>query len=253
MARFPRLRCRFGIRVLLGLLLALAFVLAAARSVIDRYYEEQIALRQLSELRVTVNQRTEHPKWLRYFVSEDYARFFDRVVELDLSGRSVNDDKGYWQDPHNFTDEQIRLIVQFRELEKLNVANTSITALSIPQLDRLTDLQALFLNGSLNRSESMADFRKRNPACIICDGRMVTATIYADGGVEIENQRSTLDDVSPLLRKASLGPAAFGYGSRLEVYLLVDPLLVGDLRDDMIRRFKRSAMNSGYKTIQMAP
>ena len=144
--------------------------------------------------------------------------------------------------------------MNFRRLERLNVASTGITPKSLSQFARLKHLKAL--NISVGRGawdDAIRDFREKNPDCLICRScQVVLASVYADGSLVIEGEQCPLRDALPLLRTASLGPAAFGYGKELLLFVDVDADLVGDQRQEAIERLTAMATKSGYRAVQIA-
>jgi hypothetical protein len=228
---------------------------AGIRGVVQTYHAEQDALRQLTQARLSVVAQTKRPRWVPSFIDAQYARFFDRVTVLDLSGQSIDEDRGYWLSPENFTDEHVFLVMNFRRLERLNVGSTRITPKSLTEFAQLEHLKALNVSGGQGDwDRAISQFRKRNPDCLICRRyQLVEASLHADGSVVIDGEQRPLRDALQLLRSATLGPAAFGYSKGILLYIDVDAELVGEQRQEAIERLTVMATKSGYGAVQIAP
>lgn len=244
---------RFTVRALLAIISIIAINSAFLHYVLQEYSREQDALQQLMRARAPVRSQSRRPPWIPGIVDEKYAKYFDRITALDLSGEVVDEETGYWRFSKNITDEHVHLVLAFKKLERLSIASTRVTSKSLGELVQLRDLKALNISGVRIDDDAIQDFRRENPSCAICRRwQIVEATLRADGSVVVEQTECPLSDAAPLLRQAAFGPMAFGHGNSLLLWVSHDPDIRGPKQDAMTQQLKEIARQAGYRSVQVS-
>jgi hypothetical protein len=240
---------RFRLRTLLVVTAVVAVLAGSLRRAVDQYHGEQETLRQLSDFRFPVTAKTRRPWWLPEGIDSRFARVFDRVVDLSISGQTMDWDRGLSLDTRNFDDEQMRLVARLRHVERLDVSSTLVSAESIDELVAMRSLKALDISHTQIEYAGISEFRRRRPDCFVCDSQpSIFAYLESAETITIANVRGQLHDVKRLLTDARRGPDAFGHVPTLMIF--AEERLVRR-RAQMIRAVRQAAIDAGYQRVQI--
>jgi hypothetical protein len=240
---------QFRLRTLLFFMAVVAVIAGGIRRAVDQYHVEQETLRQLSDYRFPITAKVRRPWWIPAIIDERFARVFDRVVQVSIAGPTLDWDRGLSLNARSFRDEHLRILTHFRNLERLDLTLTSVTAESVDALVDIRSLKALDVSGTEIGAAGIREFQERRPDCFVCNSQpTIFAYLESDQTITIGDERGQLRDAKRILTEARRGPDAFGHVPMLEIF--AEEGLVRR-RAQMIRTVRQAALDAGYQSVQI--